>query len=130
MRINSARFSKSLCDSEGVMACSAGAGWASKYSKLGAQIEDEEVGLVLPWAVEVRAQPGAAPHHLPELRFRPNRFEEHQIHDLGDVDGGVEHVDRDRDVRFGVGLGELVDQVLAVGDGMGDDLRETPLHSG
>ncbi len=77
-------------------------------------VEDEEVGLVLAGAVQVRSQTGAAADHLPELRLRPHGFEEHQVHDLRDVDAGVEHVDGDRDVRFLVGLGELVDEVLTV----------------
>ena len=64
-----------------------------------AEVEDVEVLLVLARAEQVRAQPRAAADHLPELGLRAHQLEEHEVDDLRHVDAGVEHVDRDRDVR-------------------------------
>ena len=83
--------------------------------EVAAEVEDEEVLLVLARPEQVGAQPGAAADHLPELRLRADHLEEHEVDDLGYVDAGVEHVDGDRDVRRLVGLGEVVDQALGVG---------------
>src|SRR5947208_3387300 len=67
--------------------------------EIAAEVEHEEVLLVLTWPEQVWTQPRAAAEHLPELRLRPDGLGEHQIDDLGDVDAGVEHVHADRDVR-------------------------------
>src|SRR5690606_41521299 len=50
--------------------------------------------LVLARTVQIGTQPGAAADHLPELRRRPHRLEEHQVDYFGHIDAGVEHVDR------------------------------------
>ena len=88
-------------------------------------VEDAEEFLVLARAEQVGAEPRAAPHHLPELRLRAHLLEEDEVHDLRHVDAGVEHVDRDGDVRRLALLREVVDQRLRIGPGlMGDDPRE------
>ena len=61
--------------------------------EVAAEVEDEEVGLVLPRPIQVGPQPGAAPEHLPEFRGRAHELEEDEVDDLWDVDAGVEHVD-------------------------------------
>ena len=60
-------------------------------------VEDQEVGLVLAGAEEVVAEPGAPADHLPELHVGVDRLGEDEVDDLGHVDAGVEHVDRDGD---------------------------------
>jgi hypothetical protein len=89
-----------------------------------APVEDVEELLVLTWTKQVGAQAGAATEHLPELGFGPHQLEEHEVGDLGDVDAGVEHVDRDGDVRDSLRDLELLDQVIGlldlVGDGPGE----------
>jgi hypothetical protein len=62
-----------------------------------AEVKDPEALLVASGPEHVLAGAGAAPHHLSELGAGAHRLEEHQIHDLGDVDAGVEHVDGDGD---------------------------------
>ena len=79
-----------------------------------AEIEDVKEFLVLPRPEQIRTEPRAAAEHLPELRFRSDDFEEDQVHDLRHVDAGVEHVDRDGDVRRLVRLAEIVDQRLRI----------------
>ncbi len=64
-----------------------------------AVVEDVEELACPARAEQVRAQPRAAPEHLPELGLRAHQLEEDQVHDLRDVDAGVEHVHRDGDVR-------------------------------
>ena len=64
-----------------------------------AEVEDVEARLVVAGPEQVGAQPGAAAEHLPELGLGPHQLEEHEVDDLGHVDAGVEHVDRDGDVR-------------------------------
>ena len=79
-----------------------------------AVVEDVEELLVLARAEQVRAEPRAAADHLPELGLRAHQLEEDEVHDLGHVDAGVEHVDRDGDVRRLVLVREVVDQALRV----------------
>ena len=79
-----------------------------------AEIEDVEEFLVPAGPEQVRAQPGAAAEHLPEFRLRPHDLEEDQVDDLRHIDAGVEHVDRDRDVRRFVRLIKIVEQRLRV----------------
>jgi predicted alpha/beta-hydrolase family hydrolase len=50
--------------------------------QVAARVENVEVLLVLAGPVKVRAKPRPAAHHLPELRLRPHRLEERQVHDL------------------------------------------------
>src|SRR5439155_19910482 len=52
--------------------------------------------------------------HLPELRLRVDRLEEDEIHDIGNVDAGIEHVNGDRDVRALLRSAEVVYQGLGV----------------
>ena len=92
-----------------------------------AVVEEVEELLVLARPEQVRAQARAAPEHLPELGLRAHQLEEDQVHDLGDVDAGVEHVHRDRDVRRLVLGREVVDQALRVLGLEGDDARELAL---
>src|SRR4051794_36668456 len=66
--------------------------------EVAAEVEDVEVLLVLPWSEQIGSQAGASSDHLPELGLRSHQLEEHQIDDFRNVDAGVEHVDRDRDV--------------------------------
>ena len=86
---------------------------AEKFKVL-AVIKHVEELLVLTGSIQVRAQPRATPHHLPELGFGPNHLEEHQIDDLRHVDAGVQHVHRNSDVRHALLGGELVNQALRV----------------
>jgi hypothetical protein len=67
-----------------------------------------------PGPEEIRAEPRSAPEHLPELGLRADQLEEDEVHHLRDVDAGVEHVDRDGDVRRLVLVREGVDQTLRV----------------
>jgi hypothetical protein len=87
-------------------------------------IEDQELGLVLARPEQIAAQPGAAPDHLPELHVGPDRLGEHQVDDLGDVDAGVEHVDRDRDRQIVGRVLEVGDEVLGARLVVVDDLAE------
>jgi hypothetical protein len=57
-----------------------------------AVVEDKEKFLVLARFEQVRAQSRAAPEHLPELVLRAHELEEKQVHNLRDVDAGVEHI--------------------------------------
>ena len=91
-----------------------------------AEVEGVEVRLVPTRTEQVRAQPGAAAQHLPELRLRPHWLEEHQIGHLGHVDAGVEHVHRDRHMRRLLRDREVVDQALRVAGAVGDHPREMP----
>ena len=79
-----------------------------------AVVEDAEVLLVLGRPEQVRTQARASAEHLPEFGLRAHQLEEDQVHDLGDVDSGVEHVHRDGDVRRLVLGREVVDQALRV----------------
>src|SRR3546814_9767700 len=54
--------------------------------EVGAEVEDEELALVLHRAEKIRAQARAAPDHLQELHLRANRLEEHQVDDLRHVE--------------------------------------------
>ena len=83
--------------------------------EVAAEVEDEEVLLVLARPEQVWAEPGAAADHLPELGLRADHLEEDQVDDLGHVDAGVQHVDADGDVRRLVLGGEVVDQDWAYG---------------
>ena len=58
-----------------------------------AEVENLELGLVIAWAEQVGAQSGAAADHLPELCFRSDQLEKHEVDDFRDIDAGVEHVD-------------------------------------
>ena len=89
-----------------------------------AEVEDVEDRLVVAGPEQVRAQAGAAADHLPELGLRADQLEEHEVDDLGHVDAGVEHVDRDGDVRRLVRDREVVDQALGVLGAVGDDPGE------
>ena len=51
-----------------------------------------EAALVLAGPEQVRPEPRAACHHLPELGLGEDGLEEDEVDDLGDVDAGVEHV--------------------------------------
>src|SRR3546814_16170344 len=58
--------------------------------EVGAEVEDEELALVLPRAEKIRAQARAAPDPLQELHLRANRLEDNQVDDLRHVDTGVQ----------------------------------------
>ena len=64
-----------------------------------AEVEDAEVLFAVVRTEQIRTESRAASDHLPELDLRVDRLEEDQVHDLGNVDAGVEHVHRDGDVR-------------------------------
>ncbi len=93
--------------------------------KVLAEVEHGERGLVLARAEQVLAQPRATSGHLPELRLRPHELEEHEVHDLGHVDGRVKHVDGDRNMRRRFLQRELVDQALRILGSVRDDARES-----
>ena len=56
----------------------------------------------------------AAADHLPKFRFGADDLEEDEIDDLRYVDAGVEHVDRDGDIRRLIGLIKIIEQRLCV----------------
>ena len=60
------------------------------------------------------------------LVFDRTELEEDEVHDLRHVDAGVEHVDRDGDVRRLVRVREIVDQRLRVVGLEVDHAREVP----
>jgi hypothetical protein len=62
-----------------------------------AEVEHQELGLVLARAEQVGARAGAAAEHLAELDAGEHWLEEDEVDDLRDVDAGVEHVDGDGD---------------------------------
>ncbi len=53
------------------------------------------------WPASILAQASAAADDLPVLGLGVHRFEEHQVHNIGHVDAGVEHVDRDWSISIG-----------------------------
>ena len=79
-----------------------------------AAVENLEALLVSTWSKEIRAEAGAPAHHLPELGAGAHRFEEHQVDDFGNVDAGIEHVDRDRNHQIATGICKLINQALGV----------------
>ena len=93
-----------------------------------AEVEDVEEGLVLARPEQVQAEARTPTEHLPELGFRTHQLEKDQIHDLGDVDSGIEHVHRDGDMRRLVPRREAVDQALRILGPEGDDARELSLE--
>ena len=95
-----------------------------KYSRFWQKSKTLNSRLVVAGPEQVGAQAGAAADHLPELGLRADQLEEHEVDALGHVDAGVEHVDRDRDVRRLVLDREVVDQALAVLHAVGDDPGE------
>ena len=92
-----------------------------------AVVEEVEQFLVLARPEQIGTEPRAATHHLPELGLRAHQLEEDQVHDLGDVDAGVEHVYRDREVWVLILVREAVDQALRVLRLEGDDAGELAL---
>jgi hypothetical protein len=94
------------------------------------KIEDIKERLVLSGRVEIRAQARAAADHLPELRRRPDGLEEHEVHHLGHVDPGVEHVHRDGQMRHLVLLAEVPEQGLDALGLRGDHAGELALVVG
>ncbi len=81
---------------------------------------------MVPGSEQTGAQARASPEHLPELDPRVDRLEEDQVGHLGHVDAGVEHVDRDRDVRRLVPPREVVEQALRIRGVVIDDAGEVP----
>ncbi len=77
-------------------------------------VEDVEVLFVVTGAKQAGAQPRAASHHLPEFGLGTHHLEEHQVHHLGHVNAGVEHVHRDGDMRHLLLVGEVIDEALRV----------------
>ena len=51
-----------------------------------------------------------ASYHLPELGFRPHHLEENQIHDFWNVDAGVQHIHRNRNMRHACRVRKVVNQ--------------------
>ena len=91
-----------------------------------AEVEDSEVLLVVPGSEQIVAQSRAAPDHLPELDARVDRLEEDQVRNLGNVDAGIEHIDRDRDVGRLVLLREIIEQALRILGVIVDDAGKMP----
>ena len=75
------------------------AGFSRKKSKLKQKSKTRKSCFVVVRTEQLRTESRAAPDHLPELDLRVDRLEEDQVRYLGNVDAGVEHVDRDGDVR-------------------------------
>jgi len=75
-----------------------------------AEVENVEEFLVLTRSEQIRAQPGAAPEHLPELGLRADDLEENEVHHFWYVDSGVEHIYRDRNVRRLIRQIEIIKQ--------------------
>ena len=98
--------------------------------KILAIVEQVEAVLVLPRPKQVRTQPRPSAHHLPELGLRPDQLEEHQVDHFRDVDPGVEHVHREREVRRFLLDGKIVDQALDILGRKGDDPGELALEVG
>ena len=92
-----------------------------------AVVEEIEQFLVLARTEQIGTEPRAATHHLPELGLRAHQLEEDQVHDLGDVDAGVEHVHRDREVWVLFLVRGAVDQALRVLRLEGDDAGDLAL---
>ena len=93
----------------------------SEEFEVAAQVEDVELGLVLP-VYQPRTQTGAPADHLPEFRFAHDLLEKHQIQHLGHINASVQHVHGDGDLGKLLGIGELVDGALGVGHVVVDDL--------
>ena len=97
-------------------------GWHAVFGLLAEvvlpEVDDQELGLLaVGQAVEEAARllvAGAAADHLPELDAGLHRLHEHEVHDFGHVNAGVEHVHGDGDAGF-VLLLELGDEAVAVG---------------
>ena len=77
----------------------AGLGVLAEEFEILAVVEDREAVFILAGSKEIGAEPRPAPDHLPEFRLGADELEEDQIDDLRHVDPGVEHIDRDREVR-------------------------------
>jgi hypothetical protein len=88
--------------------------------EVAAVVEDEEAPFVVPWPEEVRTEAGPTSDHLPELRLGADLLEEDEVDHVGHVDAGVEHVDRDGNVRCLGRIREVVDQRLGVRDAVMD----------
>ena len=89
-------------------------------------VKDAKHALVLAEAEEVRTETRASANHLPELHRRFDGPRENQVHDLRNVDPGIEHVDRDRYGQIVVGTFalEIVDQLLGTRIVVVDHLAE------
>src|SRR5262249_30993156 len=85
-----------------------------KKLKVLAIVEQVEELLVVAGTEQVGAQSGAAPHHLPELRFRPNQLKEDEVDNFRDVNARIEHVHGNGDMRRLRQIREGVNQALRV----------------
>ena len=79
-----------------------------------AVVEQVEKRFILARRKQIRAEARAAPQHLPELGFRAHHLEEDQIEHFRHIDAGVEHIDRERNVRHLLLVGEVVNQALRI----------------
>src|ERR1700730_7751463 len=79
-------------------------------------------------AEKVLLQTRTAADHLPEFDGRPYRLCEDQVQDFGNVDAGVEHVDRNRNGKVVVSAlaFEVVDELLGSRVVIVDDLTKAP----
>lgn len=99
----------------------------AKEFQILAIIKDAEELFVLAGAEQVKAQPGAASHHLPELCLRADLLEEDEIDHLRHIDARIQHIDGDGDMWRLRLFREVIDQSLGVGARlMGNDARELP----
>ena len=93
----------------------------SEELKVAAQVEDVELGFVLP-VYQPRTQTGTPADHLPELRLAHNLLEEHQVQHLGYINAGIQHVHGDGNLGQLFRVREFVDGALGVGHVVVDDL--------
>src|SRR5262249_33804579 len=68
--------------------------------EIAAPIENVEELLILARSKQIWTEARPAADHLPELCLGPHRLEEHEVDDLRHVYAGVQHVDRNRNVRW------------------------------
>ena len=77
-------------------------------------VERKETHFIFAGPEQIGRQACAAAHHLQELDFRVHLLEEHQVHRVGDIHAGVQHVDAYGNLGELVSFSEVVDGVQRV----------------
>ena len=80
-----------------------------EVSEVVVPIERKKARFVFAGAEQVGRQTRAAAYHLQELDFRFDFLEEHQVHRIGDIHAGIQHVYAYGYLRQLVALAEVVD---------------------
>ena len=96
----------------------------AKELKVAAEVKNIELVLILT-IHQPRAQTGASPDHLPELRLAHDLLEKHQIQHLRHVNAGVQHIHGNGDLRQLLRVRKLIDGALRIGHIVVDDFGET-----